>query len=183
MSFSTPLRRWFADRPPVPRRCPRRYPVALEYLEDRVVPSGVTELVKDIFPGEFGGIRSGLINVKGTLFFQGSDGYNEGAHGEELWKTDGTTAGTVLVKDIRPGPTGSGPANLTDVNGTLFFTASDGVRRRRAGTSGSPRRSIRAASMIEALAGDRASSSSEREAVITTCSLSTGNASIKNPSC
>jgi trimeric autotransporter adhesin len=43
--------------------------------------------------------------------------------GVELWKTDGTEAGTVLVKDIWPGATTSAIANLTDVNGTLFFTA------------------------------------------------------------
>ncbi len=28
---------------------------------------------------------------------------NDGVHGEELWKTDGTSGGTVLVKDINPG--------------------------------------------------------------------------------
>src|SRR5262245_22417942 len=38
----------------------------------------------------------------------------------------GTTAGTVLVKDINPGSTGSYPFFLTDVNGTLFFTAGRG---------------------------------------------------------
>ncbi len=43
----------------------------------------------------------------------------------ELWKTDGTAAGTVLVKDIEPGPTGSSPHDLTLVNGTLFFAAFD----------------------------------------------------------
>src|SRR5207249_10641696 len=43
-------------------------------------------------------------------------------HGDELWKSDGTEAGTVLVKDINPGPRGSEPSNLVDVNGTLFFT-------------------------------------------------------------
>ena len=48
-------------------------------------------------------------------------------HGSELWKTDGTAAGTVLVKDIRSGASGSYPHNLTNVNGTLFFTANDGT--------------------------------------------------------
>ena len=37
----------------------------------------------------------------GTLFFTA----NDGIHGLELWKSDGTAAGTVLVKDIRPGAT------------------------------------------------------------------------------
>ena len=32
----------------------------------------------------------------GKLFFTANDGKN----GRELWKTDGTKAGTVLVKDI-----------------------------------------------------------------------------------
>ena len=46
--------------------------------------------------------------------------------GSELWKSDGTAAGTVLVKDINPGSAWSYPDNLTNVNGTLFFTANDG---------------------------------------------------------
>ena len=40
-----------------------------------------------------------LTNVNGTLFFAA----NDGTHGYELWKSDGTAAGTVLVKDINPG--------------------------------------------------------------------------------
>ena len=46
---------------------------------------------------------------------------------QELWKSDGTAAGTVLVKDINPGSASSEPSNLTNVNGTLFFTADDGA--------------------------------------------------------
>jgi ELWxxDGT repeat protein len=42
----------------------------------------------------------------------------------ELWQSNGTAAGTVLVDDITPGSFGSSPSNLTDVNGRLFFTAS-----------------------------------------------------------
>ena len=48
-------------------------------------------------------------------------------HGRELWKSDGTEAGTVLVKDIRPDSYGSNPTYLTNVDGTLFFSARDGV--------------------------------------------------------
>lgn len=48
--------------------------------------------------------------------------------GIELWKTDGTTSGTMLVRDINPGTANSSPAFLTNVNGTLYFSASDGTR-------------------------------------------------------
>ncbi len=48
-------------------------------------------------------------------------------YGMELWKTNGTAAGTKLVKDINPGYSASNPAFLTDVSGGLFFTADDGV--------------------------------------------------------
>ena len=40
-----------------------------------------------------------LTDGNGTLYFVSDDGM----HGWELWKSDGTDAGTVLVKDIRPG--------------------------------------------------------------------------------
>ena len=58
----------------------------------------------------------------GVLFFAGGDG----ANGTELWKSDGTAGGTVLVKDIRPGSNGSSPRNLTVVGGTAVLH-----RRRR----------------------------------------------------
>jgi ELWxxDGT repeat protein len=62
-----------------------------------------------------------MVNVNGTLFFTAFD-----SAGAELWKSDGTSTGTVLVKDIHL--TGSSqPRSLTDMNGTLFFTANDGV--------------------------------------------------------
>ena len=43
----------------------------------------------------------------------------------ELWKTDGTPQGTVLVKDVYPGDDFMGPLNLLNVGGTLYFTAAD----------------------------------------------------------
>src|SRR4029079_4953193 len=47
--------------------------------------------------------------------------------GAELWKSDGTEGGTVIVKDILPGNLDSPPESITNVGGTVFFRASDGV--------------------------------------------------------
>src|SRR5262245_16221248 len=80
------------------------------------------ELLKDINVA-FGSSPTSVTSVNGTAYFAADDGVN----GIELWKSDGTAAGTVLVKNIRSGATGSNPASLTNVNGTLFFKANDGV--------------------------------------------------------
>ena len=63
-----------------------------------------------------------LTNVNGTLFFTA----NDGSTGKELWKTDGTSAGTMLVRDIQPGSDGSSSNSLVNVDGTLLFVANDG---------------------------------------------------------
>ena len=57
----------------------------------------------------------------GELFFNASDA----ANGREIWKSDGTAAGTEMVKDIWPGPNSGGARELTVVNGELFFSAFD----------------------------------------------------------
>jgi ELWxxDGT repeat protein len=47
-------------------------------------------------------------------------------HGEELWRSDGTRAGTYEVTDLRPVPNASSqPRALADVGGTLMFIAMD----------------------------------------------------------
>ena len=42
-----------------------------------------------------------------------------------MWKSDGTAAGTVLVKDIYAGRGSASPGGLTPVNQALFFSAGD----------------------------------------------------------
>jgi trimeric autotransporter adhesin len=86
-----------------------------------------TAMVKDIVPGASSSFAADRLNhiagAVGAVYFTAADP----DHGVELWKSDGTTAGTILVKDIAPGPLGSGTSSLTDVGGTLFFAASDGT--------------------------------------------------------
>ncbi len=50
----------------------------------------------------------------------------DSTHGSELWRTDGTAAGTRLLKDINPGPDDSAPTGLVALgNGKIVFQASD----------------------------------------------------------
>jgi ELWxxDGT repeat protein len=51
-------------------------------------------------------------------------------HGSELWRTDGTAAGTFLLADIRPGRQSSFPEDFMVAGGTLYFSADDGVNGR-----------------------------------------------------
>ena len=64
---------------------------------------------------------SQLTMVEKTLYFVADDGIN----GEELWKSNGSIYTTVRVTDIMPGSSSAGISGLTDVNGTLYFSASD----------------------------------------------------------
>ncbi|MFM7787275.1 MAG: ELWxxDGT repeat protein, partial [Microcystis panniformis] len=91
-----------------------------------------TVLVKNIFPGNNPSFSSSPRNLRvvgNTLFFSA----NDGANGYELWKSDGTAAGTVLVKDINPGSSSSFTSysqalmDLMAVGNTLFFIADNGV--------------------------------------------------------
>jgi ELWxxDGT repeat protein len=84
-----------------------------------------TVLVKAITlpPYLYGGTYPPLLTPLGdALFFRADDG----VHSTELWKTDGTPGGTVLVRDVNPGAAHSQPDHLTAAGGRLWFTANDG---------------------------------------------------------
>ena len=58
------------------------------------------EDTRDSHPGSFAALPDD------TVLFAADDG----VHGRELWRTDGTAAGTAMVADLAPGPTGSDAA-------------------------------------------------------------------------
>jgi len=64
--------------------------------------------------------------VHGKIYFDTDDG----VHGQELWVSDGTAEGTLLVGDIKPGLDSAPPERITHLNSLLFFTADDGFHGR-----------------------------------------------------
>lgn len=81
-----------------------------------------TRPVKDINPGTGSsmafGIESGGV-LGSDLLFAADDGVT----GYELYRTDGTEAGTVLVRDINPGAGSSVPTGFTKMGDAVYFAA------------------------------------------------------------
>jgi ELWxxDGT repeat protein len=93
--------------------------------------SAGTTMVKDVLPGHSSsnipdfGWEFGFYNNSVFLLFTA----NDSVHGWELWKTDGTTAGTTIVYDINPDPNEMGAfcQNYTSYHGKIYFIADDGT--------------------------------------------------------
>ena len=91
--------------------------------------------IKDINPA-IGGIGIGngapnnLVNVNGTLFFLAN---SDSVNGFELWKSDGTEAGTVMVRDLQVGTIEAD--NFMAVGNRLVFVYDDGVSGKELWTS------------------------------------------------
>ncbi|QXP78698.1 MULTISPECIES: ELWxxDGT repeat protein [Winogradskyella] len=67
-----------------------------------------------------------FVAFQNGFYFTATDGSFEN-FGRELWYSDGTYEGTLMVKDIKQGQNSSSPSSLVVVNNTLYFTADDGV--------------------------------------------------------
>jgi ELWxxDGT repeat protein len=82
-------------------------------------------LLRDINPGPANGNPYAFAVADPLLLFIG----NDGVHGAEPWRTDGTTAGTQMVKDVNPGaPDGSiSWGEMASTFYTVVFFATDGV--------------------------------------------------------
>ncbi len=78
-------------------------------------------MVKDINPGPEGSDPEAFVVLDGIAYFRAGDA----THGFELWRTDGTTAGTSLVIDLNPGLPNGFPDSLAAVNGRLYFNGFD----------------------------------------------------------
>lgn len=90
---------------------------------------GGTRLLADLMrtpPGTLGSSPRNLVPLgDGRVFLRASTT----GSGSEPWVTDGTSAGTRLLRDVRPGAAGSSPsqAHAVSFRGRVWFNADDGI--------------------------------------------------------
>lgn len=94
--------------------------------EPVMTTAGTTTLLKEVEAGTAGSSAAGFTKVSDgvILFFA-----NDGSHGLELWKTDKTPGGTVLVKDINiNSSTGSDGDKIFVMGGKAYMTVNEGYQ-------------------------------------------------------
>jgi len=104
---------------------------ALVALMASAVAAQVPRLVKDLNTGSAASDPTPLLEWGGYVFF----GAFDPDHGRELWRSDGTHDGTLLLKDIYPGEKSSVysytyQSALVSVGNYFCFAADDGVHGR-----------------------------------------------------
>ncbi len=132
--------RWLLPDPrhpfdnPSPRE-PATFGGALYFLGETLFPATSISLVRT--PGRVLGTSTvrrfsspltypsppSRLTVWGDAFYFVAD---DGDHGPELWRSDGSTAGTWMVRDLHPGPDGSRIEEVFAGGGRLYFGADDG---------------------------------------------------------
>jgi len=93
------------------------------FLADKILFYNGTEVVNVIFDKDLVNIHRFLGVINDEYLFTGTDPI----YGPELWKTDGTEAGTVLVKNIHPGTLGSKIKNSILFKDRIYFSANNGI--------------------------------------------------------
>lgn len=64
-----------------------------------------------------------LVSVGGAVAFGADDGW----HGRELWRSEGTPSTTRRVRDLCPGPCGGLTSDPVSAGGRVFFSGTDGA--------------------------------------------------------
>ena len=100
------------------REGPAAPPFALPLERRRLLSA---ELLLDVNTAPGDALPSPMIEFKGALYASA-----DGPHGQEIYRSDGTEAGSVLLKDIRPGAESSIPRDFRIAGDYLYFTAGDG---------------------------------------------------------
>lgn len=77
---------------------------------------------ENLFPS-YAAVENAMILANNLLYFTA----NDGTHGKELWKTDGTPSGTGMILDLSPGTSGSNPGSLSVLNSELYFAANSSL--------------------------------------------------------
>ena len=115
--------------------------------ELHVLNTDETVDIIDINATDHGYIGNQAILFNGNLYFQGDGGTN----GDELWVSDGTIAGTSLLKDINTAPAAnSDPETFAIYNDKLYFVADPGTGTQLWVTDGTPEGTMMAAEPVAA---------------------------------
>jgi ELWxxDGT repeat protein len=96
---------------------------------------GGTVLAANVSPGTSDSTPANFTNAGGTVFFSASDGSGTSQHGNELWQTNGTLAGTSMVQDLKAGASNGNPTEITVGNGAIFFVIFDSELWTRVGAN------------------------------------------------
>jgi ELWxxDGT repeat protein len=102
------------------------YPGVTE-LESRLAPASLIDLNTNYYNGS----PANFVDLNGTLLFSAAspvtDITGQIVLDNELWRSDGTTAGTARLVDIHAGSQSSNITNMTKVGNIAYFVADDGI--------------------------------------------------------